>query len=99
MLKLTKRQINQNVVPYLSKGSRGPSCKVGEWRIVRAILYRMRFLIKVQIANACKMLIEGDCNTTQCYFSNGYNNVSNFHRHFSKVTGMIPGEYKQKTLN
>lgn len=42
MLKLTKRQINQNVVPHLSKGSRGPSCKVGEWRIVRAILYRMR---------------------------------------------------------
>ena len=42
MLKLTKRQINQNIVPLLSKGSRGPSCKVGEWRIVRAILYRMR---------------------------------------------------------
>ena len=42
MLKLTKRQINQNIVPVLSKGKRGPSCKVGEWRIVRAILYRMR---------------------------------------------------------
>ena len=42
MLKLTKRQINQKIVPELSKGSRGPSCKVGEWRIVRAILYRMK---------------------------------------------------------
>ena len=47
MLKLTKRQINQNIVPHLSKGSRGPSFKVAvprrdEWRIVRAILYRMR---------------------------------------------------------
>ena len=42
MLKLTKRQINQNIVPMLSKGNRGPSCKVGEWRIVRAILYRMK---------------------------------------------------------
>lgn len=42
MLKLTKRQINQNLVPHLSKGTRGPSCKVGEWRIVRAILYRMK---------------------------------------------------------
>jgi len=57
------------------------------------------FLIEVRIANACKMLIEGDHNTTQCCFSNGYNNVSNFHRHFRKVTGMTPGEYKQKTLN
>jgi len=54
------------------------------------------FLIEVRIANACKMLIEGDYNTTQCCFSNGYNNVSNFHRHFRKVTGMTPGEYKQK---
>ena len=42
MLKLTKRQINQKIVPVLSKGKRGPSCKVGEWRIVRAILYRMK---------------------------------------------------------
>jgi transposase len=42
MLKLTKRQINQNLMPHLSKGKRGPNCKVGFWRIVRAILYRMR---------------------------------------------------------
>ena len=42
MLNLTKRQINQNLVPHLSKGKRGPACKVGLWRIVRAILYRMK---------------------------------------------------------
>jgi transposase len=42
MLNLTKRQINQNLVPHLSKGKRGPACKAGLWRIVRAILYRMK---------------------------------------------------------
>jgi transposase len=42
MLNLTKRQINQNLVPHLSKGKRGSGCKVGLWRIVRAILYRMK---------------------------------------------------------
>lgn len=42
MLKLTKRQINQKIVPHLSKGKRGPSCKVGLWRIVRAILYKLK---------------------------------------------------------
>lgn len=54
------------------------------------------FLIEVRIGNACKMLAEGNYNTTQCCFSSGYNNVSNFHRHFRRVTGMTPSEYKQK---
>ena len=42
MLKLTKKQINQKLVPHLSKGKRGPKCKVGLWRIIRAILYRLK---------------------------------------------------------
>lgn len=42
MFKLTKRQVNQKLVPYMSKGKRGPDCKVGLWRIVRAILYRLK---------------------------------------------------------
>lgn len=54
------------------------------------------FLIEVRIGNACKMLIEDKYNITQCCFYCGYNNVSNFHRQFRKVTGMTPGEYKQK---
>ena len=42
MVKLTKKMINKNLVPHLSKGKRGPGCKVGLWRIVRAILYRLK---------------------------------------------------------
>ena len=42
MIKVTKALINRNIVPHLSKGGRGPKCKVGLWRIVRAILYRMK---------------------------------------------------------
>lgn len=42
MIKLTKKIINQELVPHLSKGKRGPKCKVGLWRIVRAILKRLK---------------------------------------------------------
>lgn len=55
-----------------------------------------RFLIEVRIGNACKMLIEGDYNTSECCFASGYNNISNFHRHFKSVTSMSPKEYRMK---
>ncbi|MFT7033962.1 MAG: AraC-like DNA-binding protein [Sediminicola sp.] len=55
-----------------------------------------RFLIEVRIGNACKMLVEGDYNTSECCFASGYNNISNFHRHFRSVTKMAPTEYRAK---
>jgi len=42
MIKITKKILNQQLVPHLSKGLRGPKIKVGAWRIVRAILYRLK---------------------------------------------------------
>lgn len=42
MINLSKKVINQKLVPLLSKGKRGPKCEVGLWRIVRAILYRLK---------------------------------------------------------
>ena len=42
MIKIGKKIINQKLVPHLSKGERGPKCKVGLWRIVRAIIYRLK---------------------------------------------------------
>jgi len=42
MFKLTKKIINAQLIPYLSVGKRGLKCKVGLWRIVRAILKRLK---------------------------------------------------------
>lgn len=42
MLKLKKKVIEAELVPHLSQGSRGPAPKERTWRIVRAILYRMK---------------------------------------------------------
>lgn len=41
-MKLTKKLITALILPNLSVGKRGPKCKVGLWRIVRAIFYRLK---------------------------------------------------------
>ncbi|MCX6227558.1 MAG: AraC family transcriptional regulator, partial [Bacteroidia bacterium] len=57
-----------------------------------------QFLIEVRINQACKMLSNGNFNVTETFFSCGYNNSSNFHRHFRQHTGLTPSEYKDQIL-
>ncbi|KPL12337.1 MAG: hypothetical protein AMS26_18230 [Bacteroides sp. SM23_62] len=56
-----------------------------------------RFLIEVRIGKACKMLREGE-NVAEACYSSGFNNISNFHRHFKRITGLTPNQYKKKIL-
>lgn len=57
------------------------------------------FLIEIRVSHACRFLIENKLPTEMICFNCGFNNVSNFYRHFKKVTGMTPLEYKKKYLN
>ena len=57
------------------------------------------FLIEIRISHACRYLIEDKLPTEVLCFECGFNNVSNFYRHFKKITGMTPLEYKRKYLN
>nr|WKN35651.1 AraC family transcriptional regulator [Tunicatimonas sp. TK19036] len=56
------------------------------------------FLTEVRISHVCRALIENKLATEVICFENGFNNVSNFYRHFKKVTKMTPLEYKKKYL-
>lgn len=56
-------------------------------------------MIEVRIANACKLLFQDDFNASECCYSCGYNNLSNFHKHFKSVTGMTPLEFRKNMLN
>ena len=58
-----------------------------------------RFLIEVRIANACRLMLQNDFNTSESCYNCGYNNLSNFHKHFKSVMGMTPLEYRSKVLN
>jgi AraC-like DNA-binding protein len=56
------------------------------------------FLVEIRISHACRFLIEDRLATEVICFECGFNNVSNFYRHFKKVTDMTPLEYKRKFL-
>jgi AraC-like DNA-binding protein/quercetin dioxygenase-like cupin family protein len=56
------------------------------------------FLVEIRISHACRLLIEDRLATEVICFECGFNNVSNFYRHFRKVTEMTPLEYKKRYL-
>ncbi|SFC52612.1 AraC-type DNA-binding protein [Parapedobacter composti] len=57
------------------------------------------FLIEVRISHAKRMLIEDSISTTEAIcFECGFNNRSNFFRHFKRITGCTPVEYRSKYL-
>jgi len=56
------------------------------------------FLIEIRISHACRMLIDNMRSTEIICFDCGFNNVSNFYRHFKKVTRLTPLQYKKEYL-
>ncbi|WP_028295941.1 AraC family transcriptional regulator [Olivibacter sitiensis] len=57
------------------------------------------FLIEIRISHACRMLVEDKLPIDMICFECGFNNVSNFYRHFKKVTAITPRDYKMKYLD
>ena len=58
-----------------------------------------QYLIEVRINTACKYLVDKGYNVSEACYSSGYNNISNFHRHFISITGMTPNIYKHKAIS
>lgn len=57
------------------------------------------FLNEIRVSQACKLLVEDKFPTNIICFECGFNNISNFYRHFKKITGITPFEYKKKYLS
>lgn len=57
------------------------------------------FLIEIRISHAKRLLIENNILTTESIcFDCGFNNRSNFFRHFKRITKCTPIEYRQRYL-
>lgn len=57
------------------------------------------FLVEIRISHACRLLVENMLPTEVICFECGFNNVSNFYRHFKKVMELTPLEYKKRYLS
>jgi AraC-like DNA-binding protein len=53
------------------------------------------YVTEVRIGHACRRLTEADTQVTEVAFGVGFNNLSNFNRHFRKLKGVSPREYRQ----
>jgi AraC-like DNA-binding protein len=54
-----------------------------------------RFLIEVRIGHACKLLAETNKSVADICYDSGFNNFSNFNRHFKSVAGRTPLNHRK----
>ncbi|MEP6594912.1 MAG: AraC family transcriptional regulator [Ginsengibacter sp.] len=54
------------------------------------------YLTEIRISHACSSLMQDTENISQICYSSGFENLSNFYRHFRHITGVIPKEYRKR---
>lgn len=57
-----------------------------------------QFLLEVRIGYACKLLIDDKMSVARICYDCGFNNLSNFNRHFKSMVGMTPLQYSKAFL-
>ena len=55
----------------------------------------VEFVNRVRIGQACSMLYASDDQVTLICHKAGFQNLANFNRHFLKIKGMTPSEYRE----
>lgn len=56
----------------------------------------VEFIKEIRIGHAAKLLMEGKHNITETCYKSGYNNISNFNKHFKDVKGSSPRDFAKK---
>ncbi|MDR1863966.1 MAG: AraC family transcriptional regulator [Bacteroidales bacterium] len=53
----------------------------------------VRYITELRINYACRLLLEGKFTVSQICFECGFNNLSNFNKHFKKIHRYTPSDY------
>jgi len=56
------------------------------------------YVTEIRIGHACKLLMENNHTISEISYQSGFDNLSNFYRHFRKTVGIIPKDYRNRFL-
>lgn len=56
------------------------------------------YVTEIRISHACRILMQEDRNISEISYLCGFENISNFYRHFRKITGIIPKDYRKRFI-
>jgi len=88
-----KKDINLDEIAVIANLSVNSFCRYFKSMTNKTFL---DFLTEIRISHACRMIIEDRYAIGVICYECGFNNVSNFYRHFKRFTGLTPFEYKRK---
>ncbi len=54
------------------------------------------FVKEVRIGQAAKLLLQGQHNVAEACYESGYNNLSNFNKHFKDIKGLSPRDFLKR---
>lgn len=57
-----------------------------------------QYVTQIRIAHACRLLMEDNYNISEICYLSGFDNLSNYYKHFKKQVGIIPKQYKNRFL-
>ena len=57
------------------------------------------YVTEIRISHACRLLMQDNESVAQIGYRSGFENLSNFYRHFREITGLTPKEYRQRFLS
>lgn len=93
ILRNYREDIELSTIAEIGNYSKAAFCRFFKQRTRKTF---SQFLNEVRIAQACKLLRNTDLNISQICFESGFNNVSNFNRHFKRITETTPRNYAKK---
>jgi AraC-like DNA-binding protein len=56
------------------------------------------YVTEIRIGHACRLLMEDNYSISEISYKSGFDNLSNFYRHFKKIIGIIPKDYRNRFL-